>query len=65
MLTDVLSYFVRAQNAAVIFRKLLNETLAESFEVSPCAKRMGMQFSLTHMGKILDGRLLREEDFLN
>ena len=38
MLTDVLSYFVRAQNAAVIFRKLLNETLAESFEVSPCAK---------------------------
>ena len=28
-------------------------------------RRMGMQFSLTHMGKILDGRLLREEDFLN
>ena len=26
-------------------------------------RRMGMQFSLTHMGKILDGRLLREEDF--
>jgi len=38
MLADVLSYFVRAQNAAVIFRKLSNKTLAESFEVSPCAK---------------------------
>ncbi|KAL4070379.1 hypothetical protein J3A83DRAFT_4390668 [Scleroderma citrinum] len=35
---DVLTYFIRAQNAAVIFRKLADETLAESFEVSPCAK---------------------------
>ena len=38
MLADVLSYFIRAQNAAVIFRNFSNETLAESFEVSPCAK---------------------------
>ncbi|KAL4078051.1 hypothetical protein J3A83DRAFT_4476741 [Scleroderma citrinum] len=35
---DVLVYFIRAQNAAVIFRKLASETLAESFEVSPRAK---------------------------
>ncbi|KAL4068914.1 hypothetical protein V8B97DRAFT_1918390 [Scleroderma yunnanense] len=28
-------------------------------------RRMGMRFAHTHMGKILDGRLLREEDFLN
>jgi len=28
-------------------------------------RRMSMKFSLTHMGKILDGRLLREEDFFN
>ena len=28
-------------------------------------RRMGMQFSLTHMGKILDGRPLRKEDFVD
>ena len=28
-------------------------------------RRMGMQFSLTHMGKILDGRPLRKEDFMD
>ncbi|KAL4077945.1 hypothetical protein J3A83DRAFT_1702057 [Scleroderma citrinum] len=28
-------------------------------------RRMGLQVAHTHMGKILDGRLLREEDFLN
>ena len=38
ILADVLSYFVRAQNAAVIFRKYADETVVESFEVSPCAK---------------------------
>jgi len=40
MLADVLLYFVRAQNAAVIFRKYADETLAESFEVSPSAKEV-------------------------
>ena len=35
ILADVLSYFVRAQNAAIIFRKYAKETLAEMFEVSP------------------------------
>ena len=43
----------------------------QSFQRSPLPflrhhiglRRMGMRFSLTHMGKILDGRLLREEDF--
>ena len=38
ILADVLSYFIRAQNAAVIFRKYADETVVESFEVSPCAK---------------------------
>ena len=38
MLADVLSYLVRAQNAAVVFRKLSDETVTESFEVSPCVK---------------------------
>ncbi|KAL4077918.1 hypothetical protein J3A83DRAFT_4369323 [Scleroderma citrinum] len=33
---DILAYFIRAQNAAVIFRKFADETLTESFEVSPC-----------------------------
>ena len=28
-------------------------------------RRMGVRFTLTHMGKILDGHLLREEDFVN
>ena len=35
---DVLAYFIRAQNAAIIFRKYADETVAESFEVSPCTK---------------------------
>ena len=42
-----------------------------SFENSPLLsvkalvgiRRKGMQFSLTHMGKLLDGRLLSEDDF--
>ena len=46
---------------------------AYSFQKSPLPflrhliglRRMGVQFSLTHMGKILDGRPLREEDFLH
>ena len=38
ILADVLSYFIRAQNAAVIFRKYGDEIVVESFEVSPCAK---------------------------
>ena len=38
ILADVLSYFIRAQNAAVIFRKCADATVVESFEVSPCAK---------------------------
>ncbi|KAG2128679.1 uncharacterized protein EDB93DRAFT_1256589, partial [Suillus bovinus] len=32
---DVLVYFIRAQNAAVVMRKLESETIFESFEVSP------------------------------
>ncbi|KAG2039123.1 hypothetical protein BDR03DRAFT_1090824 [Suillus americanus] len=32
---DVLVYMIRAQNAAVIMRKLQSETIFESFEVSP------------------------------
>ncbi|KAL4070198.1 hypothetical protein V8B97DRAFT_545635 [Scleroderma yunnanense] len=35
---DVRTFFIRAQNAAVIFRKFENETFAESFEVSPSTK---------------------------
>ncbi|KAL4077961.1 hypothetical protein J3A83DRAFT_4356726 [Scleroderma citrinum] len=38
ILADVLTYFIRAQNAAVIFRRFENETFVESFEVSPCGK---------------------------
>ena len=38
ILADVLSYFVRAQNAAIIFRKYTSETLVEMFEVSPRAE---------------------------
>ncbi|KIK36544.1 hypothetical protein CY34DRAFT_16314 [Suillus luteus UH-Slu-Lm8-n1] len=33
--TDVLVYMIRAQNAAVVMRKLESETIFESFEVSP------------------------------
>ena len=36
--TDVLVYLIRAQNAAVTFRRQLHETLVESFEVSPCTE---------------------------
>ncbi|KAL4077990.1 hypothetical protein J3A83DRAFT_4087275 [Scleroderma citrinum] len=35
---DVLVYLIRAQNAAVIFRRHAEETLVESFEVSPRAE---------------------------
>ncbi|KIN98294.1 hypothetical protein M404DRAFT_855146 [Pisolithus tinctorius Marx 270] len=34
---DVVSYLIRAQNAAVVFRRGAEETIAESFEVSPTA----------------------------
>ncbi|KAI6138903.1 hypothetical protein BKA82DRAFT_4459887 [Pisolithus tinctorius] len=32
---DVVTYLIRAQNAAVVFRRGAEETIAESFEVSP------------------------------
>ncbi|KAI6011417.1 hypothetical protein EDC04DRAFT_3145760 [Pisolithus marmoratus] len=35
---DVVAYLIRAQNAAVIFRRGSGETIAESFEVSPSAE---------------------------
>ncbi|KAI6002350.1 hypothetical protein EDC04DRAFT_3147123 [Pisolithus marmoratus] len=35
---DVIAYLIRAQNAAVIFRRGSGETIAESFEVSPSAE---------------------------
>ncbi|KAI6151148.1 hypothetical protein BKA82DRAFT_4329062 [Pisolithus tinctorius] len=34
---DVVTYLIRAQNAAVVFRRGAEETIAESFEVSPTA----------------------------
>ncbi|KAI6009763.1 hypothetical protein BKA83DRAFT_3400703 [Pisolithus microcarpus] len=34
---DVVTYLIRAQNAAVVFRRGAGETIAESFEVSPTA----------------------------
>ncbi|KAI6137675.1 hypothetical protein BKA82DRAFT_4493645 [Pisolithus tinctorius] len=34
---DVVSYLIRAQNAAVVFRRGAEQTIAESFEVSPIA----------------------------
>ncbi|KAI6118454.1 hypothetical protein F5141DRAFT_1212382 [Pisolithus sp. B1] len=34
---DVVAYLIRAQNAAVVFRRGTGETIAESFEVSPTA----------------------------
>ncbi|KAI5990021.1 hypothetical protein EDC04DRAFT_2989701 [Pisolithus marmoratus] len=35
---DVVTYLIRAQNAAVVFRRGATETVAESFEVSPSAE---------------------------
>ncbi|KAI6026989.1 hypothetical protein EDC04DRAFT_3143070 [Pisolithus marmoratus] len=35
---DVVAYLIRAQNAAVVFRRGAGETVAESFEVSPTAE---------------------------
>ncbi|KIK28278.1 hypothetical protein PISMIDRAFT_610109 [Pisolithus microcarpus 441] len=34
---DVVAYLIRAQNAAMVFRRGAEETIAESFEVSPAA----------------------------
>ncbi|KAI6118443.1 hypothetical protein F5141DRAFT_999967 [Pisolithus sp. B1] len=35
---DVVAYLIRAQNAAIIFRRGAKDTIAESFEVSPTAE---------------------------
>ncbi|KAI6026974.1 hypothetical protein EDC04DRAFT_220473 [Pisolithus marmoratus] len=35
---DVVAYLIRAQNAAIVFRRGIEETTAESFEVSPTAE---------------------------
>ncbi|KAG6335077.1 hypothetical protein ID866_4005, partial [Astraeus odoratus] len=44
---DVVVYYIRAQNAAVIFRKETEKTLVESFEVSPStAQVMGARGKL-------------------
>ncbi|KAN0092683.1 hypothetical protein V8E55_003467 [Tylopilus felleus] len=45
---DVLAYFIRAQNAAVIVRKQDNFTIFESFEVSPKAEDV-----MTTPGKLI------------